>query len=151
MILDYLENCERYETVHPGFKKAFEFLKNAQKELPPVGTYEIDGRDVYAFVQEYDTLPVSETKWEAHKKYIDIQFIHKGCEVIGWDTIKNLPEDQEYNEKGDCYAYKLDNKTTDLEVHAGSYAIFYPEDLHRPKCAYQTPGPITKIVVKVRL
>ncbi len=150
MILDYLENSERYENVHPGFKKAFDFLRAAQKELPEIGTYEIDGRNVYAFVQQYDTLPLPETKWEAHKKYIDIQYIYDGCEVMGWDNIKNLPEGQEYVEQADCYAY-FGEDATNVEVHAGSYAIFFPEDLHRPKGAYKTPGPITKIVVKVRL
>ncbi len=151
MILDVLKNKHLYENVHPNFKKAFDFLEKAQKELPAVGNYEIDGRDVYAFVQEYDTLPIAETKWEAHKKYIDIQFIYEGCEVMGWDTFNNLPEGEEYNEQGDCYVFRTDKKTTDLEVHAGSYAIFFPEDLHRPKGAYKTPGPIKKIVVKVRV
>ena len=150
MILDVLKNKDLYVGMHPGFKKAFEFLEKAQKELPPVGTYELDGRDVYALVQEYETLPLPETKWEAHKKYIDIQYIHEGTEVMGWDNIKNLPEGQEYNEERDCYVFYGDD-ATNLEVHAGSYAIFYPEDLHRPKGAYKTPGTIKKIVVKIRL
>ena len=49
MIFDTFKNKELYYSVNENFKKAFDFLRAAQKELPEVGTYEIDGRNVYAF------------------------------------------------------------------------------------------------------
>lgn len=148
MILDVLSNSARYEGLHPGFDKAFAFLKEAQKELPAVGRYELDGDRVYALVQQYDTIPAENTKWEAHKKYIDIQFIHAGAEVISWDNISRMPAGQAYNPDKDCYVYQAPGASP-LELQAGTFAIFYPEDLHRPKELFKTAGPVTKIVVKV--
>ncbi|MBQ4517075.1 MAG: YhcH/YjgK/YiaL family protein [Clostridia bacterium] len=148
MIVDVLKNNARYASLHPGFAKAFAFLEAAQKELPEVGRYEIDGDAVYAMVQQYDTVPAAETKWEAHKKYIDIQFIHAGTEVIAWDTIENLPEGTEYNETKDCFVFKGEGKSP-VELNAGTFAIYFPEDLHKPKEQYKVASPVTKIVVKV--
>ena len=150
MILDVLQNSARYAQLHPGFAKAFAFLEDAQKELPPVGRYDLDGDNVYALVQQYDTIPAEETKWEAHKKYIDIQFVHAGAEIIAWDTIGNLPEGEAFDEAKDRYLYKAPTKSP-LELAAGTFAIFYPEDLHRPKELCRAACPVTKIVVKVRV
>lgn len=150
MILDVLQNNTRYIKLHAGFDKAFAFLESAQKELPTVGHYELDGDNVYALVQQYDTVPAEETKWEAHKKYIDIQFVHTGAEIIAWDTIENLPEGETYDEAKDRYLYKAPTKSP-LELEAGTFAIFYPEDLHRPKELCRKVSPVTKIVVKVRI
>ena len=51
MILDVLANSARYEGLHEGFKKAFDFLKEAHKNLPELGRYELDGDKVFALVQ----------------------------------------------------------------------------------------------------
>jgi len=150
MIVDVLKNSARYVSLHPGFAKAFAFLEAAQKEFPEVGRYEIDGDTVYAMVQQYDTVPAADTKWEAHKKYIDIQFIHDGTEIIAWDTIENLPEDVTYNETKDCFVYYGEGKSP-VELNAGTFAIYFPEDLHKPKEQYKAASPVTKIVVKVRV
>ena len=148
MIVDVLKNNARYIGLHPGFAKAFAFLEAAQKELPEVGRYEIDGDKVYALVQQYNTVPSSDAKWEAHKKYIDIQFVHEGTEVIAWDSIENLPAGEPFDEAKDRYLYYGEDKSP-VELHAGTFAIYFPEDLHRPKEQYKTSSPVTKIVIKV--
>ncbi len=150
MIVDVLKNHARYDGLHSGFKKAFAFLEEAQKELPAVGRYELDGDKVYAMVQQYDTVSESETKWEAHKEYIDIQFVHAGCEVIAWDTIENLPSGEVFDDAKDRYLFKGEKKSP-VELHAGTFAIYFPEDLHRPKEQYKKASPVTKIVVKVKV
>lgn len=148
MIVDILKNSDRYAGLHPGFQQAFDFLKKAQQELPPVGRYDLDGDKVYALVQQYDTVPAEETKWEAHKKYIDIQFVHAGSEVIAWEPIENLPAGEIFDEAKDRYLYKAPGSSP-VELHAGTFAIYFPEDLHRPKEQLKASCPVTKIVVKV--
>ncbi len=150
MILDILNNAKMYESLHPGFAKAFAFLRAAQDGLPEVGRYEIDGDKVFALVQKYDTVPAEEAKWEAHKKYIDIQFVYDGSEIIGWDTISNLPEGETFIEEKDSYRYHAPSATP-LILHSGMFAILYPQDLHRPKELFETASPVVKIVVKVLL
>ncbi len=148
MIVDVLGNSARYEGLHEGFKAAFEFLKKAHENFPELGRYEIDGDKVFALAQEYDTIPGDECKWEAHKKYIDIQFIHDGSEVICWDNIANLPAGEVFDEVKDRYLYKAPG-TSPSVLNGGTFAIYWPEDIHRPKEMNGAPCHLKKVVVKV--
>lgn len=76
MILDRLENAPLYFPIHKNFQRAFEFIQEHQKDGLPTGRYEI-GNGVYALVQKQPLLFLSQAKWEAHRNYIDIQFIKK--------------------------------------------------------------------------
>jgi YhcH/YjgK/YiaL family protein len=38
-----------------------------------------------------------------------------------------------------------------LQLTPGSFALFYPEDAHKPNCAWDAPERVRKVVVKVRL
>lgn len=150
MIADKLKNNSLYRNIHPDFAKAFDFLEKAQNDFPEFGKYQIDGDKVFAVVQQYNTISAEDTKWEAHKKYIDIQYIHSGCEVIHWDTFENLPEGTEFDPDNDRYLYPGPDASR-LELHGGRFAIFFPEDLHRPMEKYKDSEMITKIVVKVKV
>ncbi len=150
MIVDVLKNSNFYTNVHPRFAKAFAFLEKAHAELPAEGRYEIDGDDIFAMVQKFNTVPTNETCWEAHKKYIDIQFIHSGTEIISWDNIVNVPEDATFDEVNDRYLYPGAAKSP-IVLHSGTFGIFFPQDLHRPGELYKHSESVTKIVVKVRL
>ena len=65
------------------------------------GKYEIDGEDIFVSVQDYNTKPESEGKFEAHKQYADIQFIIKGEEKLGYTNIKNCKPTTFYDDKND--------------------------------------------------
>lgn len=151
MIIDTLENSARYESLHEGFKAAFDMLKGLTKEdVAEAGRHELDGDKLFYMVQLYNTKDASEGKWEAHKKYIDIQFVYEGTEIMSWDSINNLPEGQTYSAEKDCYVYQAPN-ATDAILSAGTFAILYPEDLHKPSLNYKESSPVVKIVVKVLL
>lgn len=146
MIVDVLENKELYYGVHKNMKPAFEFIEKAVKENLEVGRYEIDGKNLFALVQEYDSK--TEAKWEYHRKYIDIQFIVSGKEIITWDNIRNVPDGVEYNEEKDIAKFDMDGGT-DVIMEAGYYNILYPQDLHQPGRVFDKVEPIKKIVVKI--
>ena len=80
MIFDNIKNKELYLSINDGFKAGFDFIEKAIKENLPVGKYEIDGKKVWASVQEY--LSKDEAKAEAHRNYIDIQYIVSGKESM---------------------------------------------------------------------
>ena len=80
MIKDTLKNSEFYYGLGERFQKAFEYLKTTNLSEKENGKYEIDGENIYVSVQDYNTKPEEEGKFEAHKKYADIQFIVKGQE-----------------------------------------------------------------------
>ena len=109
MILDYLKNAKLYYGVSEGLEKGFKFLQENDFSKMEPGRYEIDGSNVYAMVQQYDTKLIENCRWEAHRKYIDIQYIVSGKEKMGYSNIKNMKE-IEYKEEKDF----VDRKSTRL-------------------------------------
>lgn len=146
MIVDVLKNKEIYYGIHKNIKPAMEFIEKAVAENLEVGRYELDGKNLFALVQEYDSK--TDAKWEYHRKYIDIQFIVSGKEIITWDNIKNVPDGVEYNEEKDIAKFDMDGGT-DVVMEAGYYSILYPQDLHQPGRVFDKVEPIKKIVVKI--
>lgn len=146
MIVDVLKNKELYYGIHKNIKPAMEFIEKAVAENLEVGRYELDGKNLFALVQEYDSK--TEAKWEYHRKYIDIQFIVSGKEIITWDNIKNVPDGVDYNEEKDIAKFDMDGGT-DVVMEAGYYSILYPQDLHQPGRVFDKVEPIKKIVVKI--
>jgi YhcH/YjgK/YiaL family protein len=73
MILDVLKNAQFHVNRNPGMAKAFAFLERPDLKDLPVGTYEIDGKRVYAMVQIGAGRPREGAMLEAHREYIDIQ------------------------------------------------------------------------------
>ena len=152
MIIDTLKNCEIYYGVHPLFEKAFDFIKKACAEKLPVGKYEIDGKNLYAMVQEYDSKSPEDAKFEAHRNYIDIQYIISGTENMQAFDISDATANIEYNSENDVIFFENSDKvTTGLFTDEG-FAIFFAHDVHRPGMATQKGSePIRKIVVKVKI
>ena len=146
MIVDVLKNKEIYYGIHKNIKPAMEFIEKAVAENLEVGRYELDGKNLFALVQEYDSK--TDAKWEYHRKYIDIQFIVSGKEIITWDNIRNVPDGVEYNEEKDIAKFDMDGGT-DVIMEAGYYNILYPQDLHQPGRVFDKVEPIKKIVIKI--
>lgn len=149
MILDNIKYCEKYYKLNEGFKVGFEFLKKAVAEDIPVGKYEIDGKKVYASVQEYDTKEVS--KFEAHKEYIDIQFMVRGSEKMFYDDVEKGVVTVSYNPEKDVEFYGDIDGSREFVVKPSEFAIFFPEDVHKPGLKVGNSEFIKKIVVKVHI
>ncbi len=139
------------------FGKVYEFLKNtdiagtfAQMSKGDKKTVEIEGRDVYAIFQMYDSKLVENAKIEGHRNYIDVQFIYEGSEKIGYCDIKDIAEEPEYNAEKDIFFCKT-KKISHVIVSAGEAAILFPEDLHAPCICIDTPALVKKIVFKVKV
>lgn len=151
VISDRIINFEEYISLNKNLKKAFEFLKSADVDKLLDGRYEIDGENVFALVQSYRTKAENEVGWEAHKKYIDIQFIAKGTEAIGWKPADELTVREGYSEKNDIAFYENPPCWSRLVLTEGQFAVFFPSDAHKPCLAVQSPCEVKKIVVKVKL
>ena len=149
MIIDRLENAHKYASTHKGFAESFAFLQKAVDENLPVGRYEIDGDNVFAFIQEYDSK--TESAFETHKNFIDIQFVSSGVEVIEVADISKMTESIPYNSEKDVTFYEDYDKASISVIEAGAYGIFFPWDAHKPGLAFNgNPDAVKKIVVKIR-
>ncbi len=149
MILDQIKHVELYYPLGENFRKAFEFLKNSDLENIGEGKYEIDGENVFAIVQNYDTKPRTAGKWEAHKKYADIQYIVSGKEKIGFSFPAKMIVTEEYNSDKDIMFLKGEGDF--LILGSGCFAIFFPTDIHMPGIAVDLSTAVKKVVIKVKV
>lgn len=131
-------------------KKAVDFLANPKSAELPDGKYAIEGNTIFAQVQTYTTAEPKKVLFEAHKKYIDIQYIVSGEEIIDYIDLENIEMVRPYDEKYDiCFGVADLSMCVPLRLAAGDMVVFFPEDAHAPKLPYITPAKVKKIVVKV--
>ena len=148
MVFDKIENIALYKSLHPEFTKAFNYLKNTDFSKLDDGKYKIDGDDMFAIVQHYDTKESANAKLESHFKYIDIQYMHSGTELIGVSTLykqlpfKNDPENDIAFYEGEASFVKLTK---------GMFAIFFPDDMHMPGIKSEQSQLVKKVVIKVKI
>ena len=148
MIIDDLKNAKNYYGLSKNLEKAFKFLENNDLKNFKEGIFKIEGDDIYMNVQAYETKPIEEGKWEAHKKYIDIQYMIEGEEKFGFCNIDKLQIKTPYNEEKDVYF--LDGDAGEfVTAKAGEFLIFYPQDAHMPCLSVKESKKIKKTIVKI--
>ena len=111
-----------------------------------VGKYEIDGENIYALVQQYNTKLKKDGFWEAHRRYIDLQYVIQGAEKIGYANLSRLTQG-EYDASKDFLP--LYGEGDFLTLKDGSFVILMPEDAHMPGIAFDSLLPVKKIVIKI--
>lgn len=152
MIFDTLENCSFYYDFHKSFEKAFDFIKKAEKENLPAGRYDLDGDNIYAIVQEYNSKNPADYQFEGHRKYIDIQYIMSGVEEIEVVNIKKATPSGDYILEREVQFFDCYEKTGKYVLENGEYGVFWPADIHKPGLMYQGKStPVRKVLVKVKL
>lgn len=146
MILDRLDNADRYVALNPALAAAFAFLRRAGVDRLPLGRQEIDGDRVYAIVAKDKGRRRDEAKLEAHRRYIDIQFVVTGTDEMGWKDLASCREPPvPYDAKKD-FVLLEDRPDSWVAVGPGTFAVFFPEDAHAPLVG---TGVIHKVIVKV--
>ena len=128
---------------------AFDYLKNTDLVNLPSGKYELDGDHIFALVQEYDTKNEEEALMESHFKYIDIQYIIEGKELMGLvtktdhvATLVNLEKDYaSYDEEN--YSFML--------FEEGMFGVYFPDDIHLPCIQLDEPARVKKVVIKIKI
>lgn len=146
MIFDRIENINNYKGLGRLYT-ALEFMAKTDFTQIPIGKYELDGDNIYYMVQQYDTNP-DKTVAEAHKKYIDIQYIVKGEEIIAVAPIQAEKKLVDAKEEKDVWHYECE--TQPVVLKDGDFMVLYPSDLHLPGKAVTEPSEVLKVVIKVK-
>jgi YhcH/YjgK/YiaL family protein len=149
MIVDKTDNLKLYAHLGSKFQKAFTFITDPELMLLDNGKYEIDGDNIFALVSQYKTKDESDGKLEAHRKYIDIQFIAKGTELIGYAQFRNQEVISEYNEVKDIAFFKGDKSF--IKMEQGMFAVLFPYELHMPGIKSSFYEDVKKVVIKVKV
>jgi YhcH/YjgK/YiaL family protein len=125
---------------------ALRFLQTTDLASLPPGKVEIQGNQLYAMIQEYNTKPRAKGFWEAHRQYIDVQYVVQGVERMGYANLAHMRAG-EYQADKDFLS--LEGEGNFLVMPAGMFIILTPEDPHMPGIAVDEPQSVKKVVVKV--
>lgn len=147
MVSDDIKNIAIYGWLEEGIRKGLEFLQTADFSSMPDGKHEIDGERLYVVVRTYQTKPLPECRWEAHKKYVDLQYLISGEELIGYANINELRNASQYDEDKDIYFLNGDGAYK--PIRPGEFMVFWPEDAHMPEVSKGSGCTVRKAVVKV--
>ena len=147
MIYDSLAHIDQYKTTHPGLYKALTILRDTDFSNMEDGTVEVEGRDLFYFLQSYETKEDNDTP-EGHRKYADIQAVLVGAEKIGVGALEDMTQVGGKPEN-DIWFY---NGPMDyVTLTPGKFAVLFPEDAHAPGICLDAPAHTRKCVFKVRL
>lgn len=138
----YHENKERWDI-------AFAFLKGTNLNTLKPGNHELDGKNVFVKVTEYNSKNPEGVFYESHKNYTDLQYVVSGEENIGIADRSVASVKIPYNEEKDIWFYQV-QKGKNLIAKPGTLFIFFPGELHRPGIKVGNSVWVKKIVIKIR-
>jgi YhcH/YjgK/YiaL family protein len=153
MIVANLEHLKDQVVLTPNMETAINWLIESGQAEHPAGRAVIDGDNVYAEVQAYDTIAEGEPTFEGHVSYIDIQYVVEGEEIIAWANIDDVTVTTAYDvDKGDFWLGNAPaERVTNIRLKGGQLAVLYPTDAHAPRRAAGASAPVRKLVVKVAI
>ncbi len=154
MISGKIEDLKRYFSLHPTMEFVDKFLAEYSAEPKPDGGYEIIPGRLNANIQSYKTGSAEEKRFEAHRKFADVQVVVKGNERIDWADLSVCTDviSEEYSKGGDIAFYADPKYLSSVTLETGMFMVMFPEDAHKPcVMAGNEPESVTKIVFKVLL
>ncbi len=148
MIIDKFENIELYLGLSSSIKKAVDYIKHTDFPELKSGKYEIDGDRMFVYINEYTTKKNELNILEAHKKYIDFQYVIKGQEILEYEALGTQKIHKQYDEKDDYFLCFGKNKNR-LIFEEGMFSILFPNDLHLPGVLDEKESFVKKVVIKI--
>ena len=132
----------------PRLRSILSYLEQTLTSPPADGRYELDD-GAYAGVSSYVTKDAGASRFEAHRKFIDVQFMLAGEESIWVAEAQALRLTEAYSDERDVAFFAPPARSHKLEMTTGSFAVFFPENAHMPGVQLDAPASVRKIVVKV--
>lgn len=145
MVIDNLQNLERYAVLHPLFAQVFEYLKTIDLHTCPLGKTVLKEGEISITVTEAPPKRKEEACLETHNKFIDIQIPVSGEETMGYASRNMLPEAC-YDAEKDITFYEVPVESY-VKLAPGMFAVFFPEDAHAPAITSTT---LRKAIIKIK-
>jgi YhcH/YjgK/YiaL family protein len=151
MIFDIADNIGNYFEPGDDIYTAVEFVNNFDPSQPD-GTYPIDGDNIFAIVQSVTTENASQRKFEAHRKFIDVQMVLDGTERQDAAFVNDSIEiTKKYDDQNDAMFFNEPKTFSTLTMTPGMFVVYTPTDGHRPCCSIDGPKNIRKVCVKIKI
>lgn len=150
MLLLDLKNPGQLPSI-PGFAEAVKYLQSLSGDEED-GTVELDGKNVYALIQSYETRQeVDAPPFEAHREYIDIQALFSGRELMGWASLDAVTVTKPYDSEKDILFGTVPEENRAFTSFApGQLIVLFPSDAHAPGLTEGAPKRVKKVVMKIK-
>ena len=150
MVYDKIDNLETYAGISEDIRLGLEWLRDVNPDIKK-GVYELSPR-VKAIVSEYTTKEVNENGYEAHRDYIDIQYLISGQEKICCLPLEYLKVIKAYDKDIDAAFYEeTEVKPLEMVLGNGYFSILYPQDGHMPCLGLMISHEVKKVIIKVKI
>lgn len=151
MIYDRLENVGTYFEKESLLYKAVCFARDEAAGLS-VGVHKLDGERLKANIDEYQTQPADERRFEAHEQYMDVQVMLDGVErqdiSVSTDLVPAVP----YSLEKDIVFFQTPETFATVRLEPGTFVVYFPQDAHRPSCAADgVPASVRKVCMKIKV
>ena len=146
MIIDKAKNYKTYLGMNENLDKALALMADFDPETP-CGTYDVAGEDLFYIVTEPAMGELAKGRFEAHFKYIDLQYILRGGEWIKHANIADVAPAELVGD--DCRLY--DGEGSTVKINPGDFWVAFPEDAHMPGCYVGEPTGLKKVIFKVKM
>ena len=150
MIYDTLDHIAAYRGISANMDRAIDFILNADFAAMPAERFEVDGDNVYGFIQEPDLRDPADSQFEAHRRYADIQIALTDGEIMGWLPLEKVAVWDEFSTEKDIGFSNVEDKGVAMPLNAGQFMILFPHDAHMP-CLKGCADKTRKAVVKVKM
>lgn len=153
MILGSLNNWKRdRKFAHAALADVMDRLEKIPFGELENGKHPVRGEDIFFTIMELECKDPAEAKAEKHERYIDVHFLLEGTEIIGWSADTPESAAAERNPEQDYTLFEPAAEEERLRLTPGMYAVFFPEDIHRPGLRSESgeaASPIRKAVFKI--
>ncbi len=144
MIVCPFKDLARYTAIIPGLEEAVKTIQELTDLEPRVVPLSGGNRII---IQNYTTRPAADGRPEAHRQFLDVQYILEGEECVGWADVAALTPDGAFDPANDIGFYT--GHTDLVRVGAGYCYVVFPEDAHMPATAVAEPMACKKMIIKL--
>lgn len=147
--LDAVSFAVQYHKNKGQWDKMSAFIRETDLAAIEPGKYTIDGDDIYAIITEAPSKTFEQSGWEAHRKYIDLQYIISGKEKMGIVSLSEATVTKPYDDEKDYALFSAKGRYYTATPEA--FFLFFPNDVHRPNILVKGHEMVKKLVIKIRI
>ena len=133
---------------HEIWSRCLAWLANWKSGQSPRIDY-LEGDAFFANLHQYDTKPLDECKWEAHKVTVDFQVVLEGGEFVGIAPDHALEQMGDYDLSKERWIYTPQESLSRIQLRSGCFAVFFPGEPHQPQISDTIHSEVVKVVFKI--
>ena len=150
MIFSNVKYADIYCKMDDKINKCIKYIENTDLMSFSKGIHEIEGKEFFLNMCEYNSKNHEEGHWEAHRDYLDIHFMIKGSERIKLNTIDNLII-KNYSKDSDFVSFEQGESKSCVDLNEGDFLVCYPHDVHMTALKVNESEYVKKAIFKLKL